>query len=350
MARRVERFDVRWRVELRRRVELEWFVVGWRVESAAVRRVADRAQAAHRARVVRVEQGGASSRAVRPVRSAQAASSSGSTRRRVEQWWCVEFEWFVGYVGLRCRRAAAAPVAGVEQWWCVEFEWSGASGTTRRAVAPSVVRRASAATAATAPLEDTSLHGGPAEGEPSAGARLGLQERLESGRAGRWLISAFLVVTVGGIVIANLPAGPVQRRLAKVTQPYMNVTTLYQRWNMYAPYPRKEILYLEARVVHADGRVTVWRTPADGPVFGPYRDSHWRKYIEHALARPGNPDEWPQLWEPLARYIAAQEADNGVEPVSVTLMKRSALNLPPDGSGLDRTPFETIDYYTLRLR
>ncbi len=151
-------------------------------------------------------------------------------------------------------------------------------------------------------------------------------------------------------MIANLPAGPVQRRLAKVTQPYMNVTTLYQRWNMYAPYPRREILYLEARVVHADGRVTVWRPPADGPVLGTYRDSHWRKYIEHALVRPGNPDEWPQLWEPLARYIAAQEADNGVEPVSVTLMKRSALNLPPDGSALDRTPFETIDYYTLSLR
>ena len=131
------------------------------------------------------------------------------------------------------------------------------------------------------------MPGGQAGGEPSAPERLGLQQRLESGRVGRWLISAFLVVTVGGMVIANLPAGPVQRRLAKATQPYMNVTTLYQRWNMYAPYPRKDILYLEARVVHADGRVTVWRPPADGPVFGPYRDSHWRKYIEHALPDRG---------------------------------------------------------------
>ena len=90
-----------------------------------------------------------------------------------------------------------------------------------------------------------------------------LQQRLESGRAGRWLISAFLVVTVGGIVIANLPAGRCSGVSRRSREPYMNATTLYQRWNMYAPYPRKEILYLEARVVHADGRVTVWRPPVD---------------------------------------------------------------------------------------
>jgi hypothetical protein len=194
------------------------------------------------------------------------------------------------------------------------------------------------------------LHGSLAIGGPNAGERRGLQERLESSRAGRWVISVFLVFIVGGIVIANLPAGPVQRRLANVTQPYMNATGLDQRWNMYAPYPRRDILFLEARVVYADGRVTVWRPPADGPVIGTYRDSHWRKFIEHALPRPGNPDSWPQLWEPLARYIASQEELNGAPPISVTLVKRSAFNLPPDGSALDRTPWEAQDYYTLRLR
>jgi hypothetical protein len=177
-----------------------------------------------------------------------------------------------------------------------------------------------------------------------------MQERLESSRVGRWLISAFLVALVGGIVIANLPAGPVQHRLAKITRPYMNATGLDQRWNMYAPYPRRDIFYLDARVVHADGRVTVWHTPTDGPVIGTYRDSHWRKFVEDQLLQLGSGDGWPNLSEPLARYIAAQEADSGVLPVSVTLVKRSALNLPPDGSRLDRMPFETTDYYTLRLR
>jgi len=182
-------------------------------------------------------------------------------------------------------------------------------------------------------------------------SRPGLQERLESSRAGRWLLSAFLVVTVGGILIANLPAGAAQRRLAKITQPYMNVTGLDQRWNMFAPYPRTEILYLEARVVHADGRVTMWHPPTDdGALLGAYRDYHWRKFVEHAVIRPGNADEWPQLWEPLARYVASQEAHDGAPPVSVTLVKRSAFILPPDGSLPGRTSFQEQDYYTLRLR
>ena len=178
-----------------------------------------------------------------------------------------------------------------------------------------------------------------------------LQQRLESSRSGRWVISAFLVLTLGGILIANLPDGAVQRRLAKVTAPYMNATGLDQRWSMFAPDPRTEILYLEARVVHADGRVTMWHPPVDdGALLGAYRDYHWRKFVEHAVLRTGSPDAWPQLWEPLARYIAAQEADDGVQPVSVTLVKRSAFILPPDGSMPGRTPYKAYDYYTLRLR
>jgi hypothetical protein len=177
-----------------------------------------------------------------------------------------------------------------------------------------------------------------------------LQERLERSRVGRWLISALLLAVVGGIVIANLPAGPVQRRLAKVSSPYMNATGLDQQWSMFSD-PRTEILYLEARVVHADGRVTTWHPPVDdGALLGAYRDYHWRKFVEHAVARPGNPDVWPQLWEPLARFIAAQEADDGSPPVSVTLVKRSASVLPPDGSMPGRSPYAEQDYYTLRLR
>ena len=193
------------------------------------------------------------------------------------------------------------------------------------------------------------MRGGAVIDGQGTGERPSLQSRLESGRAGRWLISAFLVVTLCGILIANLPAGPVQRHLAKVTQSYMFVAALDQRWNMFAPYPRHDSVFLEARVVRADGTVTMWHPHADGPLLGTYRDSHWVKYAEHALPRPDSSDTWPGLWEPLARYIAAQEGHHGAPPVSVTLVKRSAENFPPDGRVPDRTPFKTQDYYTLRL-
>lgn len=180
--------------------------------------------------------------------------------------------------------------------------------------------------------------------------RLGLQQRLETSRAGRWLISAFLVATLGGIAVTNLPAGAVQTRLARVTQPYMNATGLDQRWNMFAPTPRTEILYLEARVAFVDGRVAVWRPPTGDPLLGSYRDAHWRKFVEHAVIRPNDSFGWPQLWPPLARYIASQEAHEGSPVVSVTLVKRNAFLLPPNGRGPDRTPFREEAYYTLRLK
>ena len=184
------------------------------------------------------------------------------------------------------------------------------------------------------------------EAEPGRGASL--QERLESSRIGRWFISVLVAVIVAGIVVANLPAGAVQRRLAAVTRPYVNATGLDQRWSMFTS-PRRDILYLKARVVHADGKVTTWRPPVDAGLLSGYRAAHWRKLVEHVAGRPDSGDTWPQLWEPLARYVASQVVHDGTRPVSVTLVKRTAYLLPPDGTRPGRTPFATQDLYTLRL-
>jgi hypothetical protein len=172
---------------------------------------------------------------------------------------------------------------------------------------------------------------------------LDLQDRFEASRAGRLLISLFVTAVVVAVVVANLPTGAAQRRAARATAPLTNALGLDQRWRMFAPVPRNEVLYLEARVRHADGTVSTWRPPTDGPLVGAYRDYHWRKLVEHAV--PGS-DAWPRLWPGVARYAARQE---GGRPVSVTLVKRSADVLPPDRGG-DLTPFRDQPYYTLRLR
>jgi hypothetical protein len=154
-----------------------------------------------------------------------------------------------------------------------------------------------------------------------------------------------VVAVVAAIAVANLPAGAVQHHAAQLTRPYVNALGIDQKWRMFAPIPRNEVLYLEARVRHADGRVSVWRPPTDGPLVGAYRDYHWRKLVEHVVP---SGDVWPQLWEPVARYAARREAGSGAPAVSVTLVKRSADILPPDrGGGL--TGFHEQAYYTLRL-
>ena len=172
---------------------------------------------------------------------------------------------------------------------------------------------------------------------------LDLQHRVEGTPAGRLAISVFVAAVVAAIAISNLPTGAAQQRAARVTAPFGNALGLDQRWRMFAPIPRSEVLYLEARVRHADGTTTVWRPPTDGPLVGAYRDYHWRKFVEHAVP---NGDTWPRLWPAVARYAARQEGDR---PVSVTLVKRSADVLPPDrGGGL--TPFREQPYYTLTLK
>jgi hypothetical protein len=171
---------------------------------------------------------------------------------------------------------------------------------------------------------------------------LDLQHRVEGTRAGRLVISAFVVVVLAGIAFSNLPDGALQRSGARLTQPYVDALGLDQKWRMFAPIPRNEVLYLEARVRHAGGRVSVWRPPKEDPLVGAYRDYRWRKLVEHAVPAGG---VWPRLLPAIAHYAARQEGDH---PVSVTLVQRSADVLPPDrGGGL--TPFSQQPYYTLRV-
>jgi hypothetical protein len=158
-------------------------------------------------------------------------------------------------------------------------------------------------------------------------------------------ISGLVVALVAAIAVANLPQGSAQRHAARIIQPYVNALGLSQKWSMFAPTPRNEVLYLEARVTRADGTTSVWRPPTNGPLLGAYRDYHWRKLVEHVVP---SSDTWPVLWRPVALYAAREEGRRGAAPVSVTLVKRSADILPPDrGAGL--APFRDQPYYTLKL-
>ena len=180
-------------------------------------------------------------------------------------------------------------------------------------------------------------------------AQAGLQERIESSRTGRLLISAFVVTVVAGMLAFNLPDGAFKERAVKAAGPYANALGIAQSWTMFAPYPRNEVFFLEARATHADGSVSTWRPPFRGALIGGYSDSHWRKFAEHAVIRAQSDlDGWRQLWTPLARYVAREET-RGASPVtSVTLVKRSGAIRPPGTTGPDRAVLHDEAYYTLR--
>jgi hypothetical protein len=110
-----------------------------------------------------------------------------------------------------------------------------------------------------------------------------------------------------------------------------NVLKLEQRWNMYAPYPRKEHGWL---VVPADlangtptdlltGRPLSWEKPGNiGATFG---DDHWRRYLSNLFD-----DQNPQALQHYAAYLVQNwnrhhDPDQKVQVVTIVFMKQITL-------------------------
>lgn len=165
---------------------------------------------------------------------------------------------------------------------------------------------------------------------------------FEHHRVGRALVSLFVALTVTAMVFEVLPASVAPPdAVRRATGQYVKAVGLYQPWAVFSP-PRNEVLALEATVTFDDGSTTTWTPPVRNDLVGSYSDYHWQKYAEHAALR-GNSDEWPRLWEPLARYVARDATLDGRQPVSVQLTTRRSTNFSlADGAGRD---VERVDDY-----
>ncbi len=164
--------------------------------------------------------------------------------------------------------------------------------------------------------------------------------KLRSSKARRALLSAFLLVTLLSVVAANLPDSRLRGTLLTVSQPYLNALGLDQRWNVFAPNPRRQEIYLEARITDADGRVRIWHAPRGGPLLSAYWDYHWRKWVESAIADAHRDD----LWEPTASWIARKESQRGRSPREVTLIRRWR-DLKAPGTVPENGPWRSFDYW-----
>ena len=169
-----------------------------------------------------------------------------------------------------------------------------------------------------------------------------MQERLESSRAGRALISAFLVATVLAIGVSNLPESEIRRQAGRVTDPYVNAVGLNQNWSVFAPDPRRQVVELRARVLYPGGKTRIWRVPRGNRFFGAYWDYRWHKWSEGVTA--GN----NKLWAPAARWILRREQAERRDPFAVALVVRS-YELRPPGAGPARGPWRESEFYDLAL-
>lgn len=151
----------------------------------------------------------------------------------------------------------------------------------------------------------------------------------------------FLLLTLGAVVVQNMPDSVSKRGLMTVAQPYLNVTGLDQGWSIFSPNPRQSSVYVVARIERADGSVGLRPIPTGiGP--SAYWGYRWQKYGE-SLA---SPTEGRTLWRPYAEWVVDQDRQAGGKPVRVTLLRQVSIN-PPPGPSPDALPFVEQSFYTV---
>jgi hypothetical protein len=144
------------------------------------------------------------------------------------------------------------------------------------------------------------------------------QERLESTRGGRLVLSVGIAALLALIVVANLPASPLRRAAEPLASHTLAAIGVEQQWTMFAPDPRAVSIGLEARVLFRDGSTTTWRPPAGGALVGAYWDYHWSKLVEHATFDQGVDAD--AVRSGLARFAAREVAAPGREPAETRLV------------------------------
>ena len=173
----------------------------------------------------------------------------------------------------------------------------------------------------------------------SSGAMNAGVERAQRTR-GQALINLFLIVTLAAMLVANLPDSEIKARLIAPAQSYLTALGMGQNWGVFAPNPRRDIVYVTADIEYADGTASTWSFPVRDGVMA-YSDYRWQKFGEHLRL-----DSRRQLWKPFAIYLARQERADGRTPVRVSLA-RHWTRLPPPGGSMELDPWNEFVFYSL---
>ncbi len=169
------------------------------------------------------------------------------------------------------------------------------------------------------------------------------QERLEASAGGRWLVRAFLALTVTAVVVWNFPGSGIRTGVLPVVDRYMNATGLAQNWKVFAPDPTDTTSEFVARIDYADGTSEQWRPPRGSDLMGEYRTYRWAIYADRQHG-----EVWRSLREPLAHWLARTHGEGGRRVVKVTLIGRRRPT-PPPGTDGPPPPWEQSTLFTLNL-
>jgi hypothetical protein len=160
-------------------------------------------------------------------------------------------------------------------------------------------------------------------------------------RGKRLGISAIIVLTLLGMLASAAPKSVIKDGLIDLTRPYLLATGLEQAWGVFAPSPPRTTNDVVARIDRTDGTVGVYPL-AGGDGISAYWDYRWRKYGEQMWKKRSAERERTAF----ARWVADQDRAAGHQPVRVTLVRTTHLNLPPGHPGPDEGAWREIPFFT----
>ncbi|WP_433786148.1 hypothetical protein ACQPX6_05920 [Actinomycetospora sp. CA-101289] len=184
------------------------------------------------------------------------------------------------------------------------------------------------------------------EHEDPAEADAGTARRLDETPWGRRLLTVFLLVTVVAIAVSVMPASAIRNSALTVAGPFLLATGLDQRWGVFAPNPRQDSSFVEARILDVDGTTTTWTAPPTSGV-PDYWNYRWRKYVEQLWGGNTRVEERHAF----ATWLVENQRAEGRHPVRVELVRRVAETLPP-GPGPAQGPWreEVFSVTTAEVR
>ena len=166
-------------------------------------------------------------------------------------------------------------------------------------------------------------------------------ERFEQNPAVQGALTVVMVLVVGCLLLWNLPPGQPRNETRPMVDPIVQALALDQSWALFAPDPRSASVGVYATITHKNGRVETWVPPHNGLLLAPYRTYRWQKYVERVRA-----DDYGNLWEPTARWLAREHGGSDVTKVVLT---RTFQEAKVPGARGKRPALARFDFYTLDL-
>lgn len=151
----------------------------------------------------------------------------------------------------------------------------------------------------------------------------------------RAIISVAILFNLIAIPLSSSLPRSQQNFLQRLVSPYLVWTRLNQSWPLFVPSPRKNAMKYRVDIVLRDGQTVSWMRP-----YPPNWD-FFARHLSYSFQKwdlaANYLDNRGPLWQDLANYIQRKYWSDENPPVTIMLVKSTAVWPPPNETGYVRS-------------